>query len=63
MMHIGSLYYLSSTLILLEWKTLKESFGRVILITGPNLEDWVLKPFGDILSNQTSFFRVKNFLS
>jgi hypothetical protein len=44
LIQIGSLYYFSSILMLLEWKKLEESTCRVILVAGPSLENWGLKP-------------------
>jgi hypothetical protein len=46
---IGSLYYLSSILMLSEWKKLEESTCRVILVAGPSLENWGLEPSRAIL--------------
>jgi hypothetical protein len=51
LIHIGSLYCLSSISILLEWKKMEESTYRVILVAGPSLENWVqnlLEPFWGI---------------
>jgi len=40
-----------------------ESTCMVILMAGPSLEKWGLKPFEDILRNQMTFFGVKTFLA
>jgi hypothetical protein len=49
MIRIGSLYYLSSISMILEWKKLEESSCRFILVAGPSLENWGPEPFGAIL--------------
>jgi hypothetical protein len=41
MIHIGSLYYFSSILMLSKWKKLEESTCRVILVASLSLEIWV----------------------
>jgi hypothetical protein len=59
---IRSLYYFSSILMHSEWEKLKESTFKVILVVGPSLENWILKPFKDFLRHQTNFNGIKIFL-
>jgi hypothetical protein len=44
--------------ILAEWKNIEESTCRVIIIVGPNLENWGLKTSEAILMHQMEFFGV-----
>jgi hypothetical protein len=44
MIQIGSIFFLSSISILSEWKKLEELGCKAILVAGPNLENWGLKP-------------------
>jgi hypothetical protein len=46
----------SSILMLLEWKELEESTGRVILTTGPSLENWGSKPSRVIFEASNNIF-------
>jgi hypothetical protein len=61
MIRIGSLYYLSSISMLLEWKKLEESTCRSILVAGPSLKNWGSEPSEAILRHQMTFFGVKTF--
>jgi hypothetical protein len=56
-----TLYYLSSISMLSEWKKLKESTCRAILVAGPGLENWGPEPSRAILRHQMTFFGVKSF--
>jgi hypothetical protein len=49
MIQIGSSYNFSSILVLSGWKKLEESTCRAILVAGPSLENWGLKPSRAIL--------------
>jgi hypothetical protein len=49
--------------MLSKWEKLEESTYMVILMAGPSLENWGLKPFKAILRHPTTFFGVKNFLA
>jgi hypothetical protein len=60
---IGSLYYLSSILMLSDSKKMEESTYMVVLMAGPSLQKWGLKPSEAILRHEKTFFRVKNFSS
>jgi hypothetical protein len=57
--YIGSLYYFSSISMLSEWKTMEESARNVILMAGPSLENWGLKPSRAIFRHKIDFFGQK----
>jgi hypothetical protein len=63
MIRIASLYYISSILMLSEWKKLEESTCKAILAAGPSLENWGREPFGAILRHQTLVFGQKTIES
>jgi hypothetical protein len=63
MIYIGPLYYFSSISMLSEWKKLEESTCRVILMVGPSLENWGLKPSRAIFEASNKFFWGQNIPS
>jgi hypothetical protein len=44
--------------MLSEWKNIEESTCKVIIMVGPSLENWGLKPSEAILMHQMEFFGV-----
>jgi hypothetical protein len=48
--------------MLSKWEKMEESTCKVILMEDPSLENWHLKPFGDLLRKKTKFFGVNFFI-
>jgi hypothetical protein len=44
--------------MLSEWKNIEESTCRIILMVGPSVENWCLKPSEAILMHEMEFFGV-----
>jgi hypothetical protein len=54
----GSLYNLSSILVLFRWKNWRNWLARPILVVGPSLAIWGMEPSRAILRHQKILFWV-----